>query len=236
MGIPISAPSTCSWAWCEDEGIIEVLRSLGGLDGPPAMTKTILENQLQKDKKESKTPLTDRWGFDSARRGWQARQSSSEGNRASHPDSQPPHEKQPGLIGEPGVGKRPSWGPGAADHQRRRAGNDDKRSDAGCGLPGRRNHIAAVRGAPEESHRGDHNSDAILFIDEVHMLVGERPAQRGRGQPARRAARRLQPSATTLRVSQIHRRGRRTGAPLPTHLVEPTVEQTIGILKGVRPM
>ncbi len=86
---------------------------------------------------------------------------------------------------------------------------------------------------------GDSSGQIILFIDEMHTLVGA-GAPRAMDAPnmlkpmlARRTARHRRDDAR--RVSQAHREGRRAGAPLPAVFVdEPSVEDTIRLrgLKG----
>ncbi len=241
----------------EDEGIAsEVLRSLGAdLDKVRQQTtKTILENQLQEKttrKKESKTPLTDQLGFDLTQRAEDGKLDpvigrEKEIERVIQILSRRT-KNNPALIGEPGVGKT-----AIVEGLAQRIINGDvpetlidKRVlmlDVGSLVAG-----TMYRGQFEERLKKVieeiTNSDAILFIDEVHMLVGA-----GAAGSSVDAANLLKPAlargdlqcigATTLDEYRKYIEG---DAALerrfqPILVEEPTVEQTIEILKGVRPM
>jgi ATP-dependent Clp protease ATP-binding subunit ClpC len=239
----------------EHEGIAsEALRSLGlSTDQVRSeTTRAILENQVQekaKTKKESKTPLTDQLGFDLTARA-----------EAGKLDPVIGREKEierviqilsrrtknnPALIGEPGVGKT-AIVEGLA--QRIITGDVpeqliDKRVlmlDVGALVAG-----TMYRGQFEERLKKVieeiTNTDAILFIDEVHMLVGA-----GSAGSAMDAANILKPAlargdlqcigATTL---DEYRRYIEGDAALerrfqPVIIQEPTIEETVEILRGVR--
>ncbi len=240
----------------EGEGIAaEVLRSLSiDLDRVRVeATKAILESQVQEKaarKRESKTPLTDQLGFDLTARA-----------EAGKLDPVIGREKEierviqilsrrtknnPALIGEPGVGKT-----AIVEGLAQRIVNGDvpeplidKRVlmlDVGALVAG-----TMYRGQFEERMKKVieeiTNSDAILFIDEVHMLVGA-----GAAGSSVDAANLLKPAlargdlqcigATTLDEYRKYIEG---DAALerrfqPVLVEEPTIEETIEILKGVRP-
>ncbi len=239
----------------EDEGIAaEVLRQLGVSFGKARqeITKTVLETQLQEKsakKKESKTPLTDQLGFDLTARAE---------NRKLDPVIGREKEieriiqilsrrtkNNPALIGEPGVGKT-----AIVEGLAQRIVNGDvpetlidKRVlmlDVGSLVAG-----TMYRGQFEERLKKVieeiTNSDAILFIDEVHMLVGA-----GAAGSSMDAANLLKPAlargelqcigATTLDEYRKYIEG---DAALerrfqPVLVEEPTIEETVEILKGVR--
>ena len=241
----------------EDEGIAaEVLRSVGASLSKvrELATRTILENQIQEKstkKRESNTPLTDQLGFDLTAR-------AEEGKLDPVIGRQKEIERviqilsrrtknNPALIGEPGVGKT-AIVEGLA--QRIIDGDVpetliDKRVlmlDVGSLVAG-----TMYRGQFEERMKKVieeiTNSDAILFIDEVHMLVGA-----GSAGSSVDAANLLKPAlargelqcigATTLDEYRKYIEG---DAALerrfqPVLVDEPTIEQTIEILKGVRKM
>ena len=241
----------------EDEGIAaEVLRSVGASLSKirELATRTILENQIQEKstkKRESNTPLTDQLGFDLTAR-------AEEGKLDPVIGRQKEIERviqilsrrtknNPALIGEPGVGKT-AIVEGLA--QRIIDGDVpvtliDKRVlmlDVGSLVAG-----TMYRGQFEERMKKVieeiTNSDAILFIDEVHMLVGA-----GSAGSSVDAANLLKPAlargelqcigATTLDEYRKHIEG---DAALerrfqPVLVDEPTIEQTIEILRGVRKM
>lgn len=240
----------------EGEGIAaEVLRHLGiAMDQVRTETnKAILESQVQEKatkKKESKTPLTDQLGFDLTAR--------AEANKL---DPVIGREKEierviqilsrrtknnPALIGEPGVGKT-----AIVEGLAQRIINGDvpeplidKRVlmlDVGALVAG-----TMYRGQFEERLKKVieeiTNTDAILFIDEVHMLVGA-----GSAGSSMDAANLLKPAlargdlqcigATTLDEYRKYIEG---DAALerrfqPVRVDEPTIEETVAILKGVRP-
>ncbi len=241
----------------EDEGIAaEVLRSVGAsLDKiRQQTTRTILENQLQEKttkKRESKTPLTDQLGMDLTARAEEGKLDpvigrEKEIERVIQILSRRT-KNNPALIGEPGVGKT-AIVEGLA--QRIIDGDVpetliDKRVlmlDVGSLVAG-----TMYRGQFEERLKKVieeiTNSDAILFIDEVHMLVGA-----GSAGSSVDAANLLKPAlargelqcigATTLDEYRKYIEG---DAALerrfqPILVDEPTIEQTIEILKGVRKM
>ena len=241
----------------EDEGIAaEVLRSLGASVDKirQQTTRTILENQLQEKstkKRESKTPLTDQLGFDLTARAEDGKLDpvigrEKEIERVIQILSRRT-KNNPALIGEPGVGKT-AIVEGLA--QRIIDGDVpetlmDKRVlmlDVGSLVAG-----TMYRGQFEERLKKVieeiTNSDAILFIDEVHMLVGA-----GSAGSSVDAANLLKPAlargelqcigATTLDEYRKYIEG---DAALerrfqPVLVDEPTIEQTIEILKGVRKM
>ena len=239
----------------EDEGIAaEVLRSMGvSLDNVRQQaTKTILEGQLQERdtrKRESKTPLTDQLGFDLTARAEQGKLDpvigrEKEIERVIQILSRRT-KNNPALIGEPGVGKT-AIVEGLA--QRIIDGDVpetliDKRVlmlDVGALVAG-----TMYRGQFEERLKKVieeiTNADAILFIDEVHMLVGA-----GAAGSSMDAANLLKPAlargelqcigATTLDEYRKYIEG---DAALerrfqPIVVEEPTIEETVEILKGVR--
>ncbi|PKO23558.1 MAG: NDP-hexose 4-ketoreductase [Chloroflexi bacterium HGW-Chloroflexi-1] len=216
-------------------------------------TRAILESQVRESasrKRESKTPLTDKLGMDLTAR--------AEGNKL---DPVIGREKEierviqilsrrtknnPALIGEPGVGKT-AIVEGLA--QRIIDGDVpealiDKRVlmlDVGALVAG-----TIYRGQFEERLKRVieeiTNSKAILFIDEVHMLVGA-----GAAGSSVDAANLLKPAlargdlqcigATTLDEYRKYIEG---DASLerrfqPVLVEEPTIEETIQILRGVSP-
>ena len=215
-------------------------------------TKAMFESQVQEKatkKKESKTPLTDQLGFDLTAR--------AEGGKL---DPVIGREKEierviqilsrrtknnPALIGEPGVGKT-----AIVEGLAQRIINGDvpetlidKRVlmlDVGSLVAG-----TMYRGQFEERLKKVieeiTNTDAILFIDEVHMLVGA-----GAAGSSMDAANLLKPAlargelqcigATTLDEYRKYIEG---DAALerrfqPVLVEEPTIEETVDILKGVR--
>jgi len=241
----------------ESEGIAaEVLRSLGVSPEKLRLetNKAILENQVQEKathKRESKTPLTDQLGFDLTAKAEEGKLDpvigrTKEIERVIQILSRRT-KNNPALIGEPGVGKT-AIVEGLA--QRIIDGDVpealiDKRVlmlDVGSLVAG-----TMYRGQFEERLKKVieeiTNSDAILFIDEVHMLVGA-----GAAGSSVDAANLLKPAlargdlqcigATTLDEYRKHIEG---DAALerrfqPVLVEEPTVEETIEILRGVRPM
>ena len=91
---------------------------------------------------------------------------------------------------------------------------------------GRRQVSRRVRGARAKGAEGDlreHQGELILFIDEVHTIVGagqarwRRRAGRGQRLQADDGARRAEPDRRhhAQRVPEIHREGCRAGAALP---------------------
>ncbi|HRI55986.1 MAG TPA: ATP-dependent Clp protease ATP-binding subunit, partial [Anaerolineae bacterium] len=238
----------------EGEGIaVNVLRSLGvSLDKVRTTTaKSLLEGEqtLERKKQESKTPLIDQLGMDLTRQ--------AEENKL---DPVIGREKEierliqilsrrtknnPALIGEPGVGKT-AIVEGLA--QRIIAGDApetllDKRVlmlDVGSLVAG-----TMYRGQFEERLKKVieeiKESGAILFIDEVHMLVGA-----GSAGSAVDAANILKPALARGEVQCIgattldeYRRYIEGDASLerrfqPVLVEEPTIEDTITILQGIR--
>lgn len=239
----------------ETEGIAaEVLRSLGiSLDKVRQQTnKAILESQVQEEtsrKRESKTPLTDQLGLDLTARAEEGKLDpvigrEKEIERVIQILSRRT-KNNPALIGEPGVGKT-AIVEGLA--QRIISGDVpepliDKRVlmlDVGSLVAG-----TMYRGQFEERLKKVieeiSNSQAILFIDEVHMLVGA-----GAAGSSVDAANILKPAlsrgelqcigATTLDEYRKYIEG---DAALerrfqPILVEEPTTEQTIEILRGIR--
>jgi ATP-dependent Clp protease ATP-binding subunit ClpC len=239
----------------ETEGIAaEVLRSLGvNLDKVRQMTnKAILESQVQEKsskKRESKTPLTDQLGLDLTARAEEGKLDpvigrEKEIERVIQILSRRT-KNNPALIGEPGVGKT-----AIVEGLAQRIVNGDvpeplmdKRVlmlDVGSLVAG-----TMYRGQFEERLKKVieeiSNSDAILFIDEVHMLVGA-----GAAGSSVDAANILKPAlsrgelqcigATTLDEYRKYIEG---DAALerrfqPVLVEEPTIEETIEILKGIR--
>ena len=239
----------------EAEGIAaEVLRSLGASlqQVRQQTTQAILENQVQEQsthKRESKTPLTEQLGFDLTTRAEEGKLDpvigrEKEIERVIQILSRRT-KNNPALIGEPGVGKT-AIVEGLA--QRIIDGDVpealiDKRVlmlDVGSLVAG-----TMYRGQFEERLKKVieeiTNADAILFIDEVHMLVGA-----GSAGSSVDAANLLKPAlargelqcigATTLDEYRKYIEG---DASLerrfqPVLVEEPTIEETIEILKGVR--
>ncbi|HNS03366.1 MAG TPA: ATP-dependent Clp protease ATP-binding subunit [Anaerolineae bacterium] len=238
----------------EGEGIaVNVLRSLGvSLEKVRTTTaKSLLESEQTQERKkqESKTPLIDQLGMDLTRQ--------AEENKL---DPVIGREKEierliqilsrrtknnPALIGEPGVGKT-AIVEGLA--QRIIAGDApesllDKRVlmlDVGSLVAG-----TMYRGQFEERLKKVieeiKESGAILFIDEVHMLVGA-----GSAGSAVDAANILKPALARGEVQCIgattldeYRRYIEGDASLerrfqPVLVEEPTIEDTITILQGIR--
>ena len=153
-------------------------------------------------------------------------------------------KNNPALIGEPGVGKT-AIVEGLAQ---RIIANDVPETLAGQARAGPRHRRAGrghqvsrrVRGAPEEGRRRDQGHQRILFIDELHTLVGA-----GAAEGAVDAANILKPAlsrgelqtigATTLdeyrkyieRDAALERRFQ------PVQVDEPSVEETLEILRGI---
>ncbi|MEZ4682147.1 MAG: ATP-dependent Clp protease ATP-binding subunit [Caldilineaceae bacterium] len=239
----------------EGEGIaVNVLRGLGiNLDRVRTQTaRNLLQNQAQskeKQKKESKTPLVDQLGFDLTAAAEEGRLDPvigrhNEIERVIQILSRR-NKNNPALIGEPGVGKT-AIVEGLA--QRVVEGNVpepllNKRVlmlDVGSLVAG-----TMYRGQFEERLKKVIeeiiNSQAILFIDEVHMLVGA-----GSAGSSVDAANILKPAlgrgelqvigATTL---DEYRKYIESDAALerrfqPVMVNEPSVEETVEILRGVK--
>jgi ATP-dependent Clp protease ATP-binding subunit ClpC len=239
----------------EEEGIgSEVLRGLGmSLDRiRTQVNRAMLESQVQEKsnrKRESKTPLTEQLGFDLTSRAEDGKLDpvigrEKEIERVIQILSRRT-KNNPALIGEPGVGKT-AIVEGLA--QRIVDGDVpesliDKRVlmlDVGSLVAG-----TMYRGQFEERLKKVIeeiiNANAILFIDEVHMLVGA-----GAAGSSVDAANILKPAlargelqcigATTLDEYRKYIEG---DAALerrfqPIVIDEPTIEETIDILKGLR--
>ncbi len=239
----------------EGEGIaVNVLRGLGiNLDRVRTQTaRNLLQNQAQskeKQKKESKTPLVDQLGYDLTAAAEEGRLDPvigrhNEIERVIQILSRR-NKNNPALIGEPGVGKTAII-EGLA--QRIIEGNVpepllNKRVlmlDVGSLVAG-----TMYRGQFEERLKKVIEeiitSQSILFIDEVHMLVGA-----GAAGSSVDAANILKPAlgrgelqvigATTL---DEYRKYIESDAALerrfqPVTVNEPSVEETIEILRGVK--
>ncbi|MEZ4734056.1 MAG: ATP-dependent Clp protease ATP-binding subunit [Caldilineaceae bacterium] len=239
----------------EGEGIaVNVLRGLGiNLDRVRTQTaRNLLQNQAQskeKQKKESKTPLVDQLGYDLTAAAEEGRLDPvigrhNEIERVIQILSRR-NKNNPALIGEPGVGKT-AIVEGLA--QRIIEGNVpepllNKRVlmlDVGSLVAG-----TMYRGQFEERLKKVIEeiitSQSILFIDEVHMLVGA-----GAAGSSVDAANILKPAlgrgelqvigATTL---DEYRKYIESDAALerrfqPVMVNEPSIEDTIEILRGVK--
>ncbi|MBX3011502.1 MAG: ATP-dependent Clp protease ATP-binding subunit [Caldilineaceae bacterium] len=239
----------------EGEGIaVNVLRGLGiNLDRVRTQTaRNLLQNQAQskeKQKKESKTPLVDQLGYDLTAAAEEGRLDPvigrhNEIERVIQILSRR-NKNNPALIGEPGVGKT-AIVEGLA--QRIIEGNVpepllNKRVlmlDVGSLVAG-----TMYRGQFEERLKKVIEeiiaSQAILFIDEVHMLVGA-----GAAGSSVDAANILKPAlgrgelqvigATTL---DEYRKYIESDAALerrfqPVMVNEPSIEETVEILRGVK--
>jgi len=239
----------------EGEGIaVNVLRGLGiNLDRVRTQTaRNLLQNQAQskeKQKKESKTPLVDQLGYDLTAAAEEGRLDPvigrhNEIERVIQILSRR-NKNNPALIGEPGVGKT-AIVEGLA--QRIIEGNVpepllNKRVlmlDVGSLVAG-----TMYRGQFEERLKKVIEeiitSQSILFIDEVHMLVGA-----GSAGSSVDAANILKPAlgrgelqvigATTL---DEYRKYIESDAALerrfqPIIVKEPSVEETVEILRGVK--
>ncbi len=238
----------------EGEGIaVNVLRSLGvSLDKVRTATaKSLLESEQTQERKkqESKTPLIDQLGMDLTQQAEQNKLDpvigrEKEIERLIQILSRRT-KNNPALIGEPGVGKT-AIVEGLA--QRIVAGDApetllDKRVlmlDVGSLVAG-----TMYRGQFEERLKKVieeiKESGAILFIDEVHMLVGA-----GSAGSAVDAANILKPALARGEVQCIgattldeYRRYIEGDASLerrfqPVLVEEPTIEDTITILQGIR--
>lgn len=239
----------------EGEGIaVNVLRGLGiNLDRVRTQTaRNLLQNQAQskeKQKKESKTPLVDQLGYDLTAAAEEGRLDPvigrhNEIERVIQILSRR-NKNNPALIGEPGVGKTAII-EGLA--QRIIEGNVpepllNKRVlmlDVGSLVAG-----TMYRGQFEERLKKVIEeiiaSQSILFIDEVHMLVGA-----GAAGSSVDAANILKPAlgrgelqvigATTL---DEYRKYIESDAALerrfqPVMVNEPSIEETVEILRGVK--
>ena len=157
-------------------------------------------------------------------------------------------KNNPVLIGEPGVGKTAIVeGLALAHRQWRRAREPEGQEAAGArhGRADRRREIPRrIRGAAEgraEGNRRGAKGEIILFIDELHTLVGA-----GKAEGAMDASNMLKPAlargelhcvgATTL---DEYRKYIEKDAALarrfqPVFVDEPTVEDTISILRGLK--
>ena len=239
----------------EGEGIaVNVLRGLGiNLDRVRTQTaRNILQNQTQskeQKKKESKTPLVDQLGFDLTAAAEEGKLDPVVG-RVNEIERMIQilarrTKNNPALIGEPGVGKT-AIVEGLA--QRIVEGNVpepllNKRVlmlDVGSLVAG-----TMYRGQFEERLKKVIeeiiSAQAILFIDEVHMLVGA-----GAAGSSVDAANILKPSLSRGELQVIgattldeYRKYIESDAALerrfqPILVGEPSIEETIQILKGVK--
>ena len=239
----------------EGEGIaVNVLRGLGiNLDRVRTQTaRNILQNQTQskeQKKKESKTPLVDQLGFDLTAAAEEGKLDPVVG-RVNEIERMIQilarrTKNNPALIGEPGVGKT-AIVEGLA--QRIVEGNVpepllNKRVlmlDVGSLVAG-----TMYRGQFEERLKKVIeeiiNAQAILFIDEVHMLVGA-----GAAGSSVDAANILKPALSRGELQVIgattldeYRKYIESDAALerrfqPILVGEPSIEETIEILKGVK--
>ena len=156
-------------------------------------------------------------------------------------------KNNPVLIGEPGVGKT-SIAEGlahrivAGDVPETLLGKRMLTLDIGSLVAGtkyRGEFEERLKKVIEEIRSA---KNCILFIDELHMLVGA-----GAAEGAVDAANILKPAlargelqaigaTTARRISQAHRKRRRPRTPVPARQAcdEPTIEETIEILMGVR--
>ncbi|MEZ4656428.1 MAG: ATP-dependent Clp protease ATP-binding subunit [Caldilineaceae bacterium] len=239
----------------EGEGIaVNVLRGLGiNLDRVRTQTaRNILQSQAQskeKAKKESKTPLVDQLGFDLTAAAEEGRLDpvigrQNEIERVIQILSRRT-KNNPALMGEPGVGKT-----AIVEGLAQRIVDGDvpesllnKRLlmlDVGSLVAG-----TMYRGQFEERLKKVIeeiiNSGAILFIDEVHMLVGA-----GAAGSSVDAANILKPALSRGQLQVIgattldeYRKYIESDAALerrfqPILVEEPSIEETILILKGVK--
>lgn len=239
----------------EGEGIaVNVLRGLGvNLDRVRTQTaRNILQSQAQskdKQKKESKTPLMDQLGFDLTVAAEEGRLDPVVG-RVNEIERliqilSRRTKNNPALIGEPGVGKT-----AIAEGLAQRIIEGDvpelllnKRLlmlDVGSLVAG-----TMYRGQFEERLKKVMeeviSSGAVLFIDEVHMLVGA-----GAAGSSVDAANILKPALSRGELQVIgattldeYRKHIESDAALerrfqPILVEEPTIEETIQILHGVR--
>jgi ATP-dependent Clp protease ATP-binding subunit ClpC len=238
----------------EGEGIaVNVLRSLGvSLDKVRTATaKSLLESEQTQERKkqESKTPLIDQLGLDLTQQ--------AEENKL---DPVIGREKEierviqilsrrtknnPALIGEPGVGKTAiveGW-PSASSPATPGDAAGQAGADAGCGLAGSRHHVPRpVRGAAQEGDRGDQGQRRDPLHRRGAHAGGRRLGRQrgGRGQhpqagpgPGRAAVHRRHhagrvPQAISRGDASLERRFQ------PVLVEEPTIEDTIEILQGIR--
>ena len=239
----------------EGEGIaVNVLRGLGiNLDRVRTQTaRNILQNQSQskeKQKKESKTPLVDQLGFDLTAAAEEERLDPVVGRQTEIERViqilSRRTKNNPALIGEPGVGKT-----AIVEGLAQRIIDGDvpepllnKRLlmlDVGSLVAG-----TMYRGQFEERLKKVIeeiiNTKAVLFIDEVHMLVGA-----GAAGSSVDAANILKPALSRGELQVIgattldeYRKYIESDAALerrfqPILVEEPSVEETVQILKGVK--
>lgn len=239
----------------EGEGIaVNVLRGLGiNLDRVRTQTaRNILQNQAQtkeKQKKESKTPLMDQLGYDMTAAAEENKLDPVVGRQAEIERViqilSRRTKNNPALIGEPGVGKT-----AIVEGLAQRIIDGDvpepllnKRLlmlDVGSLVAG-----TMYRGQFEERLKKVIEeviaSQSILFIDEVHMLVGA-----GAAGSSVDAANILKPALSRGELQVIgattldeYRKYIESDAALerrfqPILVEEPSIEETIEILKGVR--
>ena len=239
----------------EGEGIaVNVLRGLGiNLDRVKTQTaRNILQNQAQskeKQKKESKTPLVDQLGYDLTLAAEENRLDPVVGRQMEIERLiqilSRRTKNNPALIGEPGVGKT-AIVEGLA--QRIIEGDVPEpllnrqlvMLDVGSLVAG-----TMYRGQFEERLKKVIEeiigSKALLFIDEVHMLVGA-----GAAGSSVDAANILKPALSRGELQVIgattldeYRKHIESDAALerrfqPILVAEPSVEETVMILRGVR--
>ena len=239
----------------EGEGIaVNVLRGLGiNLDRVRTQTaRNILQNQAQskdKQKKESKTPLVDQLGYDLTAAAEEDKLDPVVGRQTEIERLiqilSRRTKNNPALIGEPGVGKT-AIVEGLA--QRIIEGDVPEpllnrrllMLDVGSLVAG-----TMYRGQFEERLKKVIeeiiNTEALLFIDEVHMLVGA-----GAAGSSVDAANILKPSLSRGELQVIgattldeYRKHIESDAALerrfqPILVEEPSVEETVLILRGVK--
>ena len=239
----------------EGEGIaVNVLRGLGiNLDRVRTQTaRNILQNQAQskdKQKKESKTPLVDQLGYDLTAAAEENKLDPVVGRQAEIERLiqilSRRTKNNPALIGEPGVGKT-----AIVEGLAQRIIDGDVPEpllnrrlvmlDVGSLVAG-----TMYRGQFEERLKKVIeeiiNTQALLFIDEVHMLVGA-----GAAGSSVDAANILKPALSRGELQVIgattldeYRKYIESDAALerrfqPILVDEPSIEETIEILRGVR--
>ncbi len=238
----------------EGEGVaVDVLKSMGvGLDKVRAQTaRVMMESSAQsgKGKGKKETPLVDQLSTDLTAKAAQGKLDPVIGRKTEIERViqilSRRNKNNPALIGEPGVGKT-AIVEGLAQRivkgqtPETLLGKRVVMLDVGSLVAG-----TMYRGQFEERLKRVieeiKNSEAILFIDEVHMLVGA-----GSAGSSMDAANILKPAlsrgelqcigATTLDEYRKHIEG---DAALerrfqPVMVEEPSIEETIEILKGIR--
>jgi len=200
-----------------------------------------VRGERQASKGKSKTPALDSFGRDLTELARQGKLDPVIGprqrDRARHSGPQPPHQEQSVLLGEPAFGKdrhRRRAGPARHRQQRPRPAGATRRivvldlaHDGGRHQSTAANLKSASRPSWNEVRRA---KNTILFIDELHTLVGAggaegaigrlQRAQAGAG-PRRDPVHRCHHAR---RVPQVHREGRRPRTPLPADHRQPAVE------------